>query len=66
MLVLSRRVGEEIIIDGNIRVTIVEVRGNKVRLGVTAPPNVTVDRKEIHELRNEFVELPLKPKADCA
>jgi carbon storage regulator len=51
MLVLSRRVGEEIVIDGSIRVIIVAVQGNKVRLGVEAPPNVPVDRQEIHERR---------------
>jgi carbon storage regulator len=51
MLVLSRRVGEEIVIDGSIRVVIVAVQGNKVRIGVEAPPNVPVDRLEIHERR---------------
>jgi carbon storage regulator len=51
MLVLSRRVGEEIVIDSNIRVVIVAVQGNKVRIGVEAPPNVPVDRLEIHERR---------------
>lgn len=51
MLVLTRRVGEEIVIDGTIRVTVVAVQGNKVRLGVTAPSDITVDRSEIHALR---------------
>jgi carbon storage regulator len=51
VLVLSRRVGEEIVIDGSIRVVIVAVQGNKVRLGVEAPPNVPVDRQEIHDRR---------------
>jgi carbon storage regulator len=62
MLVLSRRVGEEIVINGNIRVTVVEVQGNRVRLGITAPPRVTVDRAEIHERRRaeaEYVDSPL-------
>jgi carbon storage regulator len=52
VLVLSRRVGEEIVIDGTIRVVIVAVQGNKVRLGVEAPPHVPVDRQEIHERRS--------------
>jgi carbon storage regulator len=54
MLVLSRRVGEQIVIHGNIRVTIVEVKGSSVRIGITAPPSVTVDRKEIHDRRAEL------------
>jgi carbon storage regulator len=51
MLVLSRRVGEEIVIDGSIRVVIVAVQGNKVRIGVEAPADVPVDRLEIHQRR---------------
>ena len=54
MLVLTRRVGEEIVIDGNIRVVVVAVKGDKVRLGINAPAAVTVDRKEIHDRRAEF------------
>jgi len=49
MLVLTRRVGEEIVIDGAIRVTVVALKGENVRLGVTAPASVRVDRKEVHE-----------------
>jgi carbon storage regulator len=48
MLVLTRRVGEQIIIDGNIRVTVVAAGPHKVRLGIEAPPSVTVDRMEVH------------------
>lgn len=47
MLVLTRRVGEEIVIDGSIRVTIVSVNGHRVRLGIAAPPNVAVARSEL-------------------
>jgi carbon storage regulator len=47
MLVLSRKSGESIVIDGDIKVTIVKVRGNRVRLGIEAPSNVTVKRTEI-------------------
>lgn len=54
MLVLTRRIGEQIVIDGNIRVMIVAVNGDKVRLGTSAPPSVTVDRSEVHERRGEF------------
>ena len=58
MLVLTRRVGEEIVIDGNIRVTVTGVHGDKVRIGVTAPASVRVDRQEVHDRRNEFAEGP--------
>jgi carbon storage regulator len=51
MLVLARRPGEEIVIGGNIRVTILSARGGLVRLGIAAPPAVTVDRKEVRERR---------------
>jgi carbon storage regulator len=54
MLVLSRRLGEEIVIDGNIRITVVAVKRNQVRLGITAPPLVTVDRQEVHEQRTQW------------
>jgi carbon storage regulator len=47
MLVLSRRIGEQIVIEGGICVTVVGVKGNQVRLGVTAPPWVSVDRQEV-------------------
>jgi carbon storage regulator len=56
MLVLTRNVGEKIIIDGNIEVTVVAVKGNKVRIGVAAPDYVRVDRQEIHERRAEFAD----------
>jgi carbon storage regulator len=55
MLVLSRRLGEEIVIDDNIRVTVVAIKGGMIRLGITAPKFVTVDRAEIHERRDAFL-----------
>jgi carbon storage regulator len=54
MLVLSRRVGEEIVIDGDIRVMVVEVHSDRVRLGIAAPEHVRIDRKEIHQRRETF------------
>jgi carbon storage regulator len=49
MLVLTRKSGQEIVIDGGIRVTIIAVNGDRVRVGVTAPPEVRVDREEVHQ-----------------
>ena len=54
MLVLTRRTGEEIVIDGNIRVKVLLVHGDRVRLGIIAPESVRVDRQEVHERRSEF------------
>lgn len=51
MLVLSRRIGEEIIIGGEIRVRIVDIQRGRVRLGVTAPRSVSVDRSEVYAQR---------------
>jgi carbon storage regulator len=47
VLVLTRKVGESIIISDNIRVTVVEIRGTQVRLGFTAPESVRIRREEI-------------------
>lgn len=48
MLVLSRRLGERIVIDGGITIQVVEVRGEKVRIGVVAPQDVAVHREEVY------------------
>lgn len=47
MLVLTRRKNESIVIDEQIRITIVEVRGDKVRVGIEAPKEVPVHREEV-------------------
>lgn len=49
MLVLSRHRDESIIINDNIVVTIVDIRGDKVRLGIQAPSNIPVHRQEIYD-----------------
>lgn len=56
MLVLSRRVGEEIVIDGRIRVTISSIKGDRVRIGISAPPDVPVHRLEVFERTQEFAD----------
>jgi carbon storage regulator len=47
MLVLSRKLSESIIVDGNIRITIVGIRGNHVRVGIEAPDSVPIIREEL-------------------
>jgi len=49
MLILTRRVGESVVIGDDISVTILGVKGNQVRIGVTAPMDVAVHRQEIYE-----------------
>jgi carbon storage regulator CsrA len=51
MLILTRRIGERIVIDGVISVTVVAIHRDKARLGISAPPSVRVDRSEVHERR---------------
>ena len=50
MLVLSRKKNESIVIDNNITITVVEIRGDKVRLGIVAPKEVPVHRQEVFDL----------------
>jgi carbon storage regulator len=56
MLVLSRKRNESIVIDGNIVVTVVDIRGDKVRLGIEAPKDVPIHRSEIYEALKRAAE----------
>ena len=53
MLVLSRKVGDKLVIDGNITVEVVKIQGNRISLGIVAPSNVKI-------LRGELTEQPAK------
>ncbi len=70
MLVLSRQKDESIIIGDDIEITIVDVRGDKVRLGINAPREISVHRKEIYEAiqrekaQQRAAESAATPKAD--
>jgi carbon storage regulator len=67
MLVLSRKKNESIVIDSNIIVTVVEVRGDKVRIGIEAPREVSVHRQEVLEaILNEKLKLDTEPSENCA
>jgi carbon storage regulator len=50
MLILSRKLGERIVIDENIELTVCAIRGDRVQLGLCAPQDVEFRRAEIHEL----------------
>jgi carbon storage regulator len=49
MLYLTRKIGESVIINDNVEVTVVEVRGKSIKLGFTFPPDISVLRREIYE-----------------
>ena len=65
MLVLSRKLGEKVVIDGDIVVSVVEVKGNRVRLAFEAPDHVTILRSELvadrsAELDPDLADKPLE------
>jgi len=71
MLVLSRKKNESIIINDDITIVVVEIRGDKVRLGIEAPKEVPVHRNEVYEAirRSQQVsseQLPCEPDASSA
>jgi len=59
MLVLSRKVGEKLVIDGNITVEVVKIQGNRISLGIVAPSNVKILRGELtqSQAKAQIVEL---------
>jgi carbon storage regulator len=66
MLVLKRKIGEEIVIGDNVHITIVAIRGEKVRIGIVAPKEVSVDRREIHDKRLTALGTNPVPQASAA
>ncbi len=64
MLVLSRKRNEQIVIAENIVITVVDIRGDKVRLGIEAPKSVPVHRQEVYEaIRRENERKPNQESA---
>ena len=68
MLVLSRKKNESIVINNDVVITIIEIRGDKVRLGIVAPKDVPVHREEVYEAihGHKAENLPQPPTATPA
>jgi carbon storage regulator CsrA len=62
MLVITRRLGEAIVIGNDITLTVVDIRGDKVRLGVTCPAQIPIHRGEFHEAIHRFQPPPRSPE----
>ena len=62
MLVLSRKIGEKLVIDGNIIVEVVKIQGNRISLGIVAPSDVKILRAELNQPKSnvQSVEIDLK------
>lgn len=59
MLILTRRISESVIIGDNVKITVLGVKGNQVRLGIDAPKSVSVHREEIYDrIQSETDESP--------
>jgi carbon storage regulator len=65
MLILTRRVGETVMIGDDVTITVLGVKGNQVRVGINAPKSVAVHREEIYERikREQQADVAEKPKA---
>jgi len=56
MLILTRQINESLVIGNNITVTVTNIKGDRVLLGVQAPKDITVNREEIHNTIQEIVK----------
>jgi len=64
MLVLSRKRNESIVIDERIVITVVDIRGDKVRLGIEAPKEVAIHREEVYEALKRMQNEPAEADED--
>lgn len=61
MLALTRKKGESLVVNNNIEITVLEIRGDQIKIGISAPKNVPVYRKEVYLQIQKENEALLKP-----
>jgi carbon storage regulator len=67
MLVLTRKLGESIAIDDNIKIVVVQIKGKQVRLGIKAPKETKIHREEVYQaIQDQNTEASLSSPADIA
>lgn len=64
MLVLSRKKDEKIVIGDQITLMVIDIRGDKVRLGIEAPKDVAVHRQEVYEAIQKEMAMQVEPKSE--
>lgn len=64
MLILTRKIGDKIIIEDNIIITVLGTKNAQVRLGIEAPKEISVDREEVYQRKRAEKELVLKDKTE--
>lgn len=62
MLILTRKVGESLLIGDDISITILNIRGNQVKIGIKAPKDVSVHREEIYQRIKQALDDPQQPE----
>jgi carbon storage regulator len=66
MLILTRRVGENIVIGDEVVITVLGIKGNQVRIGINAPKNVSVHREEIYQRIQQEKTVPEEEKKEAS